>query len=145
MIYTNLSIDEIFCKIKEKYTEQEMQYYAYNVVSGIAENMDDFEEDTDFVAYLAEYFTTEEYREWLCETFLDDEDEVVIETHCGTMTCKNKWDCDLGNIIDIYDEDDEWVGFICGNLYNYTEERLIADVEDELENHWSEVIMVVND
>lgn len=75
MVYTHLSIDTILSKIKEKYTEKEMQNYAYELVSGIADNIDDFDEDTDFVAYLAEYFSTGEYKEWLCDTFLDDEDE----------------------------------------------------------------------
>lgn len=138
MIYTHLSIDTILSKIKEKYTENEMQNYAYELVSSIADNMDDFGEDTDFVAYLAEYFSTEEYIEWLCDTFLSDEDEVYINCKCGDYRCKQKYDCNLGDIIDIYDLEDNCVGFICGNLDKFTEEKLIEDVEGEMENHWND-------
>lgn len=141
MIYKHLSIDTILSKIKEKYTEKEMQNYAYELVSSLADNMDDFDEDTDFVAYLAEYFSTGEYKEWLYDTFLADEDEVYINCDCGNYRCENKWDCDLGSIIDIYDADDNCVGFICGNLNDFTEEKLIEEVEDELENHWSDAYL----
>lgn len=141
MIYKHLSIETILSKIKEKYTEKEMQNYAYELVSGLADNMDDFDEDTDFVAFLAEYFSTGEYKEWLYDTFLADEDEVYINCDCGNYRCVNKWDCDLGSIIDIYDVDDNCVGFIRGNLNDFTEEKLIEEVEDEMENHWSDTYL----
>lgn len=45
----------------------------------------------------------------------------------------------MGDIIEIYDADDDCVGFIRGNLDNFTEVKLIEDVEDEIENHWNDI------
>lgn len=143
MIYNDLSLDEILAKVNEKFTEEEQQSYAFSLVSDIYQYEDDeeeLEEDFDAMAYLAEYFSHGEWKEWLCDTFLADEDEVVIDTNEGTLTCENKWDCELGSIIDIYDEDGECLGFIRGNLRDFTEEKLIEEVEDELENHWNDAL-----
>ena len=141
MKYEHLSLDEILAKVDAKYSREEQNNIAFELVSGLADNMDDFDEDTDFVAFLAEYFSTVEYREWLCDTFLADEDKVYINCSCGDYRCEQKYDCDLGDIIDIYDVDDNCVGFIRGNLNDFTEEKLIEEIEDEMENHWSDTYL----
>ena len=75
MEYKNLSLDEILAKVDAKYTRQEQNNIAFELVDSLMDSTDDLDEDFDAIAYLAEYFSHGEYREWLCDTFLDDEDE----------------------------------------------------------------------
>ena len=139
MKYEHLSLDEILAKVDEKYSREEQNDIAFELVDSLMDSTDDLEEDFDAMAYLAEYFSTGEYKEWLCDTFLSDEDEVYINCKCGDYRCVKRYNTELGDIIDIYDADDDCVGFIRGNLDNFTEEKLIEDVEDEVENHWNDI------
>lgn len=141
MKYEHLSLDEILAKVDAKYSREEQNNIAFELVDSLMDSTDDLEEDFDAMVYLAEYFSHGEWKEWLCDTFLADEDEVYINCDCGDYRCENKWDCDLGSIIDIYDVDDNCVGFIRGNLNDFTEEKLIEEVEYEMENHWSDAYL----
>lgn len=78
MKYEHLSLDEILAKVDEKYSREEQNDIAFELVDSLMDSTDDLEEDFDAMAYLAEYFSTGEYKEWLCDTFLSDEDEVYI-------------------------------------------------------------------
>lgn len=51
MIYIHLSLDEILAKVDEKYSREEQNKIAFELV--------------DAMAYLAEYFSTGECKEWL--------------------------------------------------------------------------------
>ena len=75
MKYKNLSLDEILAKVDAKYSRQEQNNIAFELVDSLMDSTDDLDEDFDAMVYLAEYFSHGEYREWLCDTFLDDEDE----------------------------------------------------------------------
>lgn len=145
MIYTHLSLDEILAKVDAKYSREEQNNIAFELVYSLMDGTDDLEEDFDAMVFLAEFFSHGEWKEWLCDTFLADEDEVVIDTNEGTLTCANKWDCELGSLIDICNEDGECLGFIRGNLNDFTEEKLIEEVEDELENHWNDIYRIDED
>lgn len=135
MKYDNkISLDEILERIDSKYSKEEQNDYANILLDGIGyfKNEGEVDETFDPMAYLAEYFSTGEYREWLIDTFLADEDEVLITCVDGSFRCVKRYDCELGDIIDIYDIEDECVGFIRGNLDDFTESELMDAVEKEL-------------
>ena len=75
MEYKNLSLDEILAKVDAKYSRQEQNNIAFELVDSLMDSTDDLDEDFDAMAYLAEYFSHGEWKEWLYDTFLDDEDE----------------------------------------------------------------------
>lgn len=130
----NISLDEILAKVDERYTRIEQDAIAFELVDSLMDSTDDLEEDFDAMSYLAEYFSTGEWREWLIDTFLADENEVIIHCIDGIFRCEKKYDCDLGDIIDVYDEDDDCVGFIRGNLDDFTESELMNEVENIMED-----------
>lgn len=138
MNYNNASLDEILSKVDARYSREEQNNIAFELVDALMDSTDDLEEDFDPMCYLAEYFSTAVWREWLVETFLEDEDEVEIDCVEGTFTCAKKYDCDLGDIIDVYDEKNNCIGYIRGNLDNFTEEELINEIKVMKDNCYSE-------
>lgn len=59
MIYRHLSLDEILAKVDEKYSSEEQNKIAFELVDALMVK-DDLEEVFDAMAYLAEYFSTGE-------------------------------------------------------------------------------------
>ena len=59
---------------------------------------------------------------------------VKVETIDGEFLCVQSFDCSEGDLIDVYDDDDNYVGYIHGNLEYFTEDELIENIEDMIDN-----------
>ena len=56
--------------------------------------------------------------------------QINVNTIDGDFLCVQCFDCFEGDLIDVYDNDNNYVGFIHGNLSYFTEDELIKEIED---------------
>ena len=47
--------------------------------------------------------------------------------------CVQSFDCSEGDLIDVYDSANHYIGYIHGNLEYFTEDELVKDIEDMTE------------
>ena len=60
--------------------------------------------------------------------------QINVNTIDGDFLCVQSFDCSEGDLIDVYDDDDNYVGYIHGNLEYFTEDELIENIEDMIDN-----------
>lgn len=65
---------------------------------------------------------------------MEERQYVKVETIDGEFLCVQSFDCFEGDLIDVYDDDDNYVGYIHGNLEYFTEDELIENIEDMIED-----------
>ena len=65
---------------------------------------------------------------------MEERQYVKVETIDGEFLCVQSFDCSEGDLIDVYDDDDNYVGYIHGNLEYFTEDELIENIEDMIDN-----------
>ena len=80
---------------------------------------------------------------------MEERQYVKVETIDGEFLCVQSFDCSEGDLIDVYDDDDNYVGYIHGNLEYFTEDELIENIEDMIDNedvfYFNDMDGVVND
>lgn len=59
-----------------------------------------------------------------------EKNNVKVDTIDGEFLCVQCFDCFEGDLIDVYDNDNNYVGCIHGNLSYFTEDKLIEEIED---------------
>mgnify|MGYP006321339493 FL=1 len=59
-----------------------------------------------------------------------EKNNVKVDTIDGEFLCVQCFDCFDGDLIDVYDKDNNYVGYIHGNLSYFTEDELIEEIED---------------
>ena len=63
-----------------------------------------------------------------------EKNQINVNTIDGDFLCVQSFDCSEGDLIDIYDNDNNYVGNFHGNLEYFTEDELIEIVEDIMED-----------
>ena len=63
-----------------------------------------------------------------------EKNQINVNTIDGDFLCVQSFDCSEGDLIDIYDNDNNYVGDFHGNLEYFTEDELIEIVEDIMED-----------
>ena len=63
-----------------------------------------------------------------------EKNQINVNTIDGEFLCVQSFDCSEGDLIDIYDNDNNYVGDFHGNLEYFTEDELIEIVEDIMED-----------
>ena len=61
-----------------------------------------------------------------------EKNNVKVDTIDGEFLCVQGFDCFDGDLIDVYDKDNNYVGYIHGNLSYFTEDELIEEIENML-------------
>lgn len=64
---------------------------------------------------------------------MEERQYVKVETIDGEFLCVQSFDCFEGDLIDVYD-DDNYIGYIHGNLEYFTEDELIENIEDMIDD-----------
>ena len=59
-----------------------------------------------------------------------EKNNVKVDTIDGDFLCVQSFDCSEGDLIDVYDSGNNYVGYIHGNLSYFTEDELIKEIED---------------
>ena len=59
-----------------------------------------------------------------------------METIDGEFLCVQSFDCSEGDLIDVYDSANHYIGYIHGNLEYFTEDELVKDIEDMTEDNF---------
>lgn len=54
----------------------------------------------------------------------------------GDFLCVQSFDCSEGDLIDVYDSGNNYIGYIHGNLEYFTEDELVKDIEDMTEDNF---------
>lgn len=65
---------------------------------------------------------------------MEERQYVKVETIDGEFLCVQSFDCSEGDLIDVYDDDDTYIGYIHGNLEYFTEDELIENIKDMIDN-----------
>ena len=60
--------------------------------------------------------------------------KIKVETIDGEFLCVQSFDCSEGDLIDVYDSTNHYIGYFHGNLEYLTEGELIVIVEDMMED-----------
>ena len=63
-----------------------------------------------------------------------EKNQINVNAIDGDFLCVQSFDCSEGDLIDIYDNDNNYVGNFHGNLEYFTEDELIEIVEDIMED-----------
>ena len=63
-----------------------------------------------------------------------EKNQINVNTIDGDFLCVQSFDCSEGDLIGIYDNDNNYVGDFHGNLEYFTEDELIEIVEDIMED-----------
>ena len=63
-----------------------------------------------------------------------EKNQINVNTIDGDFLCVQSFDCSEGDLIDIYNNDNNYVGDFHGNLEYFTEDELIEIVEDIMED-----------
>ena len=58
---------------------------------------------------------------------------INVNTIDGDFLCVQSFDCSEGDLIDVYDSANHYIGYIHGNLEYFTEDELVKDIEDMTE------------
>ena len=62
--------------------------------------------------------------------------QINVNTIDGDFLCVQSFDCSEGDLIDVYDSGNNYIGYIHGNLEYFTEDELVKDIEDMTEVHF---------
>ena len=62
--------------------------------------------------------------------------QINVNTIDGDFLCVQSFDCSEGDLIDVYDSANHYIGYIHGNLEYFTEEELVKDIEDMTEDNF---------
>ena len=65
-----------------------------------------------------------------------EKNNVKVETIDGEFLCVQSFDCSEGDLIDVYDSANHYIGYIHGNLEYFTEDELVKDIEDMTEDNF---------
>lgn len=63
-----------------------------------------------------------------------EKNKIKVETIDGEFLCVQSFDCSEGDLIDVYDSANHYIGYFHGNLEYLTEGELIVIVEDMMES-----------
>lgn len=63
--------------------------------------------------------------------------QINVNTIDGDFLCVQSFDCSEGDLIDVYDSANHYVGYIHGNLEYFTEDELVKDIEDMTEDNFN--------
>ena len=56
--------------------------------------------------------------------------QINVNTIDGDFLCVQSFDCSEGDLIDVYDSANHYIGYIHGNLEYFTEDELVKYIED---------------
>ena len=59
--------------------------------------------------------------------------QINVNTIDGDFLCVQSFDCSEGDLIDVYDSGNNYIGYIHGNLEYFTADELVKDIEDMTE------------
>ena len=59
--------------------------------------------------------------------------QINVNTIDGDFLCVQSFDCSEGDLIDVYDSGNNYIGYIHGNLEYFTEDELVKDIKDMTE------------
>ena len=59
--------------------------------------------------------------------------QINVNTSDGDFLCVQSFDCSEGDLIDVYDSGNNYIGYIHGNLEYFTEDELVKVIEDMTE------------
>lgn len=62
--------------------------------------------------------------------------QINVNTIDGDFLCVQSFDCSEGDLIDVYDSGNNYIGYIHGNLEYFTEDELVKDIEDMTEDNF---------
>lgn len=62
--------------------------------------------------------------------------QINVNTIDGDFLCVQSFDCSEGDLIDVYDSVNHYIGYIHGNLEYFTEDELVKDIEDMTEDNF---------
>ena len=62
--------------------------------------------------------------------------QINVSTIDGYFLCVQSFDCSEGDLIDVYDSANHYIGYIHGNLEYFTEDELVKDIEDMTEDNF---------
>lgn len=62
--------------------------------------------------------------------------QINVNTIDGDFLCVQSFDCSEGDLIDVYDSANHYVGYIHGNLEYFTEDELVKYIEDMTEDNF---------
>lgn len=62
--------------------------------------------------------------------------QINVNTIDGDFLCVQSFDCSEGDLIDVYDSANHYIGYIHGNLEYFTEDELVKDIEDMTEDNF---------
>lgn len=65
-----------------------------------------------------------------------EKNNVKVDTIDGEFLCVQSFDCSEGDLIDVYDSANHYIGYIHGNLEYFTEDELVKDIEDMTEDNF---------
>ena len=65
---------------------------------------------------------------------MEERQYVKVETIDGDFLCVQSFDCSEGDLIDVYDTANHYIGYIHGNLEYFTEDELIENIEDMIDD-----------
>ena len=63
-----------------------------------------------------------------------EKNNIKVNTIDGDFLCVQSFDCSEGDLIDVYDSANHYIGYFHGNLEYLTEGELIVIVEDMIDN-----------
>ena len=63
--------------------------------------------------------------------------QINVNTIDGDFLCAQSFDCSEGDLIDVYDSANHYIGYIHGNLEYFTEDELVKDIEDMTEDNFN--------
>ncbi len=62
--------------------------------------------------------------------------QINVNTIDGDFLCVQSFDCSEGDLIDVYDSGNNYIGYIHGNLEYFTEDELVKYIEDMTEDNF---------
>ena len=65
-----------------------------------------------------------------------EKNNVKVDTIDGEFLCVQSFDCSEGDLIDVYDSANHYIGYIHGNLEYFTEDELVKYIEDMTEDNF---------
>ena len=68
--------------------------------------------------------------------------QINVNTIDGDFLCVQSFDCSEGDLIDVYDSGNNYIGYIHGNLEYFTEDELVQDIEDMTEDNFDEHFLI---
>ena len=62
--------------------------------------------------------------------------QINVNTIDGDFLCVQSFYCSEGDLIDVYDSANHYIGYIHGNLEYFTEDELVKYIEDMTEDNF---------